>query len=258
MATKVKTIKTIRDDVAAKEAMQIVGKPIKAVNAEIDKLAALPTEGKVQRGMCAAMFAWGLGLKATGKVAFDEKLYVERIDAYFASHYAKHEMPGEPTLRGYRSQYRAFCEMAWAKYDARPVVSECLAIANVQMPWRAARMREAFKLDKAPSKADVGKMLTITEAAGTVTVRKGDSVLLSVINVLVDAAAHKGLKELLDVDPTTAKWLRPAMIGAINARNIAANKLSDGKNKTKLLQSVTAARAVLDGKRANVAAVGRA
>ena len=48
------------------------------------------------------------------------------------------------------------------------------------------------------------------------------------------------------------------MIGAVNYRNVEANKKKDGKEKTKLLASVTAARAVLNGKRPNVAAVGRA
>lgn len=252
----VKTIKAVRDDATAKEAMKVVGKSLADVNKAIDGYAAV-SEGKAQRGMCAAMYAWGLGIKATGKAAFDEKLYIDRINAYFTSHWAEHEMPGEPTLRGYRSQYRAFAEMAWAKYDAKGVVGECLAIANVQMPWRAARMRDALKLDAKPSDKALGTLLRITAAAGTVTVREGSSVLLSLVNVLVDAAKHKGLHDVLDADKAAAKWLRPALAGAVAYRTTEASKMSAGKKRTAYEQSIAAARAVLD-KRPNVAAVGRA
>lgn len=256
-ATKVKTIKALRDDATAKEAMKVVGKSLADVNKTIDGYAAV-SEGKAQRGMCAAIYAWGLNIKATNKPAFDEKLYNDRIDAYFASHWAEHEMPGELTLRGYRSQYRAFAELAWAKYDAKAVIGECLAIANVQMPWRAARMREALKLESAPSKTAISKMLTITAAAGTVAVRSGSSVFLSLVNVLVDGAKNAKLREFLETDKAAAKWLQPALVGAVNYRNIEANKMKDGKGKTKMLQSVTAARAVMNGKRPNVSAVGTA
>ena len=145
MAKKIKTEtegkKAIMDVAGAKEAMAIVGKSLKAVNAEIDKLAALPTEGKAQRGMCAAMFAWGLGLKATGKAEFDKKLYDERFDDYVAKHWTDVK-PAETVLRGYRSQYGAFCQASFAKFDATPMVRDCLSIANVVLPWRAARIRE--------------------------------------------------------------------------------------------------------------------
>jgi len=244
MAKKLKTEtegkKAIMDVAGAKEAMAIVGKSLKAVNAEIDKLAALPTEGKAQRGMCAAMFAWGLGLKATGKAEFDKKLYDERFDDYVAKHWTDVK-PAETVLRGYRSQYGAFCQASFAKFDATPMVRDCLSIANVVLPWRAARIREMLVTEnaegkevertKAPSKAEIAETLALDAKSGTPDAREGDSVFASVVNVLVGAAGDKGLIAYLAANVQYAEWLQPALKAAVDHRATVSAALKSGTKK---------------------------
>jgi hypothetical protein len=278
MATKIKTktVAAIIDRTTAMEAMSIVGKPLKAVDAEFEKLASLPSEGKAQRGMCAAAFAWGMAMKKTGK-PWEDGLFNDRFNAYAAKHWKNEAMPGEPVLRGYRSQYGAFCKAAFAKFDATPVVRECLSIANVQLPWRAARVREMLVVKdgdkmvdraKAPSAKDIAETLKITAAAGTLAVREGSSVFLSLVNVLISAAGDKGLIKFLAENAQHGEWLQPAMKGAVDYRATEAASLKDGSKKQKgYRDSVRMAREAMlalsakggrAARRANVSATGHA
>jgi len=231
---KVKIIKAIRDDASAKEAMKVVGKPLKDINSLMDKAASETAEGKAQRNMCALMFAWGLSIKSTGKTTFDDKLYGERFDAYKALHWPKGTpQPSDGTENGYRSQFKAFAEAAWSKFDAREAVQENLAIANVQLPWRAARMRDVIKLEDKPSKDKLAEVFKITAAAGTLKVRKGNSVFLSIVNTLVDAAKNKELIKFLAENAAQYEWLPIALKAATDYRAAEAAKLKDGSKKQK-------------------------
>lgn len=230
-------VKAVRDDVTAKDAMLVVGKPLAQVNKRFDELASLPTEGAAQRGMCAAMFAWGLAIKATGKKAFDEKLYADRFDGYVAKHWKPHERPGQDTLDGYKSQYGAFAQIAFAPYNATEVVRECVSIANVQMPWRAARMREFAKLTAAPSKADIAKTLTITKGAGSTVNLSGDTAIERFISLGVTVAGDRKVQSYLDKTPAVARWLRPILQTMVEQREGNGAKMKAKTSKAAVEQA---------------------
>lgn len=210
-AKKVVTVKAIRDEAGAKEAMKIVGKSLRDVNAAMDKAAAETATGKAQKDMSALTYAWGLGIKATGKAEFPEAMYIERFDAYAAKHWKPHEMPADNTLDQYRSNYRAFAQMAWAKYDAREVVQECLTIDNVLMSWRAGRMREFAKLDAKPSKADIAKALVITKAATATGGGSGDVLIARFVTAGITLAKDAKVKAFLAKNAHIAEWLEPML-----------------------------------------------
>lgn len=257
---KVKVVKAIRDDAAAKEAMKVVGKSLRDVNALMDKAAAETSQGKAQRDMCALTFAWGSALKATGKAEFNEKMYIDRFDAYAAKHWAPHEMPGEATMKGYRAQYKAFAEAAWAKFDCRESVQENLAIANVQMPWRAARMRDVIKLDDKPSKDKLAEVFKITEAAGSTSNMSGDTAIARFVSAGITLASDAKVKTYLAKHDEVAEWLEPILRQLIKARkqDTATMKRAPAKVAVEKAEKLFPAIAARGNARANVAATGRA
>lgn len=263
---KVKLIKVIRDDAAAKEAMKIVGKPLKAVNEAMDLNASNTSQGAAQRNQCALMYAWGLGIKETNKnMPFNEKMYNDRFDAYAAKHWPSTDtQPSEGTLDGYKAQYKAFAEAAWAKFDAREAVQENLAIANVQMPWRAARMRELIKLDAKPSKDKLAEVFKITKAAGSTSNMSGDTAVARFVTAGITLANDPKVRTFLGKNAHIAEWLEPILRQLIAVRKTDTKTLARAPAKAavekaeKVFPAIAARGNARANARANVAGHGRA
>lgn len=250
MAKKTTTVtpvepKHLIDKAGAKEAMQIVGKPLKAVNAAFDELASMPTAGKAQRSLCATFFAHGKALikdasADTSTPEAQKARFNERFDAFAKAHWTD---VSAATLKGYRSQYGAFHEAAFAKHDMSPSVTACLEIANVQMPWRASAVRKLMALDKKPSGEVIADMLKPGEADQTK--KGGEARFKALVNLAVNTGADTKFGTWLNSQPEIAAWLKPVLRQFVKHQSAVAANAADGSAKTAMLKAIGGANATI-------------
>lgn len=264
--TKTEEPKFIIDKAGAAEAMKLVGKPLKAVNEAFDKMAASPSAGKLQRFLCGYFFAYGLAMKkdaSLDKANAEEvkKRYVERFDTFAAVHWSDTSVG---TLKGYRSYYAAFYEASFAKGDMKPAVTACLEIANVQLTWRAGRIRELIA-ESAKGRVTASTIAeTLEPGEADQTQKGGEARFKALVNLAVNTAANPEFITWLSKQAKLMAVIKPALQVFIDYQAEAAGKMTAGAAKTTTLKAVgsatahLAALASVRGKRPNVTVAGNA
>jgi len=259
---RAKPVDILRDDATAKAAMQIVGKPLKAVNEELDNIAVETGEGVGQRKTAAAFYAWGIGFRKNSP-KFNESEYIKRFDHYASKHWPKGtKQPSDGTLDRYRSDFKAFAEAAFAKYDMRDLVQECVAIVNVTQPWRATRIRNLAALDAPPTKAAQAEEFTINAASGRTVNQGADTQIARFVSLGVKLAGDGKVTRYLEKNAHVAEWLEPMLREIIKQRKTDTATMKTKTAKAAVEKAEKVFPDIVEkagrGRRANVGAVGHA
>lgn len=246
MATKVNDKMDMATATAALK--DVKGLNLKQVHAALLREAANPSAQQGERKLMSLAFAHGRALRATGK-PFAKGEFDAPFDVYAKAHWQPVDMPGEATLRQYRSRYGAFCEAGLVAWDAEPVVRQVIAVKAMNLSDRASRMRSLTQEKGKPFAAKpADKVIAATlfpseDESDAPT--DGNTAIKSLINAGVNCAINPNVIATLAQSPKLAAILRPVLDALVEERAARATALTNAKTRGDQLAGVAKARAAL-------------
>ena len=219
---------------------------LKDLHSKLMKAAANKSAANQERELMSLAFWHGRQLQKTGK-PFEKGLFNDEFDAYAKAHWSAADMPGDDSLKQYRSRYGAFCEAGLITWSD-DIVDKVIAIKGLNLAKRASLVRELTQekgkpLAAAPNVKVVDAALFPVEDEDEAP--EATTAIKSLINVGVNCANNPNVIELLRTTPKLAAVLRPVLETLVEERAARAAELTNKTTKADQLAAVAEARKAL-------------